>query len=59
MFSEINLLFIIVAFSFALVLILSRNNIAPGFRRGLALAAIVMVAFAFFLLVYSFFNMGT
>ncbi|MFD2613264.1 hypothetical protein [Paenibacillus gansuensis] len=58
MFSETNLIFIIVAFAFAAVLIMSRNSIAPPFRRGLALIALVMVVFAFFLIVYSFLHLG-
>lgn len=48
------LTFIIVAFCMALVLIFKKETIPPQLRRGLALLALVMVAFAFVLIVYSF-----
>jgi len=52
------LTFIIVSFCFALVLILKRDTLAPQFKRGLALLALVMIAFSFFLIVYSFLTLG-
>lgn len=50
--------FIIVSFCFAFVLVLKRDTLPPGFRRGLALLAITMVGVSFFLVVYSFLHMG-
>lgn len=49
-------LFIIVAFSLALILIMKKDTLTPAFRRPLAVIALVMVAFSFFLLIYSFFS---
>jgi DMSO/TMAO reductase YedYZ heme-binding membrane subunit len=51
--------FIIAAFSSALILILMKEQIPPAYRRVMALISIVLVAFAFFLIVYSFFSLGT
>ncbi|MEX2461860.1 MAG: hypothetical protein WD469_11315 [Paenibacillaceae bacterium] len=48
------LTFIIVAFSLALIVIMKRESLPPQMKRPLALLAIVMVSFAFFLIVYSF-----
>lgn len=50
--------FVIISFCFALVLLLKKDTIAPGFKRGLAIMAVVMVSFSFFLILYSFFTMG-
>lgn len=50
--------FIIVSFCFALILIMKKNSLAPQFRRALALMAIVMVGFSFFLILYSLLHMG-
>lgn len=52
-------IFIILAFSFAAILIMRRDTIPAPMRRGLALLAIVMVSFAFFLIVYSFLTAGS
>ncbi|SDX18953.1 hypothetical protein [Paenibacillus sp. CF384] len=54
-----TIIFIIAAFSLGIVIIMQRNNIPPSLRRGLAIAAIVFIAFAFFLIVYSLTTMGT
>ncbi|MFC4812303.1 hypothetical protein [Paenibacillus sp. GCM10023250] len=54
-----TIIFIIAAFSLGGVLLMQRNNIPANLRRGLAIAAIVFIAFAFFLIVYSFATMGT
>ncbi|WP_270170097.1 hypothetical protein [Paenibacillus sp. SYP-B4298] len=51
------LIFIIVAFCLGAILVMKKDQIPPGLRRGMALLTIVMVAFAFFLIVYSFFTM--
>lgn len=53
-----TIIFIICAFSLGAVLVMKKDTIPPGMRRGIALAAIVMVAFAFFLIVFSFFPQG-
>jgi mannose/fructose/N-acetylgalactosamine-specific phosphotransferase system component IIC len=52
---ESVIIFIIVAFSFSLIIIMKRDAIPPRFRRGLALTSAVMVVIAFALLLYSFF----
>lgn len=48
------LTFIIIAFSLAIIIIMKRESLPPQMKRPLALIAIVMVSFAFFLIVYSF-----
>jgi hypothetical protein len=48
------LTFIIVSFSLAVILIMKRDSLPPHMKRPLALIAIVMVSFAFFLILYSF-----
>ncbi|WP_438447870.1 hypothetical protein [Gorillibacterium sp. sgz5001074] len=50
--------FVIISFSFALILIMKKDTLHPSFKRGLALMAAVMMAFSFFLIVYSLFTMG-
>ncbi|MEB3100261.1 hypothetical protein [Ferviditalea candida] len=52
--SDTFVIFIIAAFSFALILILKKNSIPEKFRRPLAITALMMVVFAFFLIVYAF-----
>ena len=51
--------FIIISFSLALILIMKKDTLSPGVKRPLALLALVMVAFSFGLLIYSFLNAGT
>lgn len=48
-------IFIIVAFAFGLILIMKKDTVPAPLRRPLAIAAVVMMGFAFFLMVYSFF----
>ena len=48
------LTFIIIAFSLAVIIIMKRESLPPHMKRPLALLAIIMVSFAFFLIVYSF-----
>ncbi|RAU99807.1 hypothetical protein [Paenibacillus sp. YN15] len=50
--------FVIISFCFALVLLMKKDAIAPSFKRGLAIMAVVMVSFSFFLILYSLFTMG-
>ncbi|GIO84294.1 hypothetical protein J25TS5_12260 [Paenibacillus faecis] len=52
-------IFIVCAFALGVVLILSRNNVPPRLRRGFALTAVIMVAVAFILMIYSLYTMGT
>jgi len=47
------LTFIVIAFSLAVVIIMKRESLPPQMKRPLALLSIVMVSFAFFLIVYS------
>jgi hypothetical protein len=50
--------FIIISFCFALVLIMKKNTLAPQMKRGLAIMALIMVSFSFFLILYNLFTMG-
>jgi len=52
-------IFMVCAFALGVVLILSRNNVPPRLRRGFALTAVIMVAVAFILMIYSLYTMGT
>ncbi|MCA0754671.1 hypothetical protein KP806_06380 [Paenibacillus sp. N4] len=53
-----TIIFIIAAFSLGAIVILKRDSMRPGMRRGLAMISIAFIAFAFFLIVYAFFTMG-
>lgn len=53
-----NLIFIIAAFSLAAVLLIMRERIPASMRRGMAILSILLVLFAFFLIVYNLFFMG-
>ncbi|WP_276356385.1 hypothetical protein [Cohnella caldifontis] len=53
-----TLIFIISAFALGVILILSRERIPPQLRRGMAIVSILLILFAFFLIVYSFFTAG-
>lgn len=48
--------FIIVSFAFAVVLLMKRETLPPRLKRPMALVGIVLIAFSFFLIVYSFLN---
>jgi len=50
--------FIIVAFSLAAILIMKRDTVPPSLRRGMAIVTLILVAFAFFMIVYSLLQMG-
>lgn len=52
-------IFIILAFSLGIIMILNRDRIPPRLRRGMALIAVIMVLFAFYLIVYSFLSSGS
>lgn len=53
--AETIVVFLIVAFSFALVLIMKRDALPDNMRRPLAAMAVVMVAAAFVFMICSFF----
>lgn len=53
-----SVIFIIAAFALAAVTIMKRDTLPPKMRKGLALISLVMIVFAFFLIVYSLFTMG-
>ncbi|RKN84959.1 hypothetical protein [Paenibacillus ginsengarvi] len=51
-------LFTILAFSLALVLIMKKDTIPPQLKRMLALVAIVLVSCSFFLIAFSLLRAG-
>jgi len=57
--TQSTLIFVIAAFVLGGVIIVYRNSIPAPLRRPLALAAIVFILFAFFLIVYSLTTMGS
>jgi len=54
-----TLIFAIASFGLAAVLIWQRRAIPERLRRGMAIISLILVAFAFFLIVYAFFSAGT
>lgn len=54
-----TLIFIISSFALGVILILSRDKIPSQMKRGMAILSILLILFAFFLIVYSFFTAGT
>ncbi len=54
-----TLIYIISSFALGVILILSRDRIPNRLKRGMAILSILFIAFAFFLIVYSFFTAGT
>ncbi|WP_240762041.1 hypothetical protein [Paenibacillus thalictri] len=52
------LTFIIVSFALALILIMKKDSLPSGVKRPLALLALVMIAFSFGLIMYSFFGLS-
>lgn len=53
-----TLIFAIAAFGLAAVLIWQREHVPAKLKRGLATVSLLLVAFAFFLIVYAFFSAG-
>lgn len=53
-----TLIFIISSFALGVILILSRDRIPNQLKRGMAILSILLILFAFFLIVYSFFSAG-
>ncbi|CAM3479214.1 hypothetical protein PALU110988_24810 [Paenibacillus lupini] len=54
-----NVIFVISAFVLGGLVILKRDSMAPRLRKWMAIFSIVLIAFAFFLIVWSFFTLGT
>ncbi|GAA3401023.1 hypothetical protein ACFFNY_15050 [Paenibacillus hodogayensis] len=52
-------LFTILAFSLAVILIMTKDTIQPQMRRMLALVTIVLVGCSFFMIVFSFLRAGS
>lgn len=52
------IIFIISAFALGVILILMRDRLPARLRRGMAVTAILLILFAFFLIVYSFITAG-
>lgn len=53
------LIFIVSAFLLGVVLIMKKDSLPPRLRRPLAIISILMIAFAFFLIMYSLLTMGS
>lgn len=58
-FTSTNLIFILLAFSLGVILIWKRDTLPDKLQRPLAITALCLIVFAFFLIVYSFFALGT
>ncbi|MBH5318216.1 hypothetical protein I6N90_10390 [Paenibacillus sp. GSMTC-2017] len=54
-----SIIFIIAAFSLGAILVMKRDTLPPKLKRGMALVSILLIAFSFFLIVYSLFTMGS
>ncbi|WP_374020274.1 hypothetical protein ABU162_12000 [Paenibacillus thiaminolyticus] len=57
--SSTNIIFIILAFSLGAILVWKKDSVPPPIRRPMAIAALLFLVFAFFLIVYSFWTAGT
>lgn len=53
------LIFIVLAFSLGAILVMKKDSIPTSLRRTMAIITILLVAFAFFLIVFSAFRLGT
>jgi len=53
-----TIIFIIASFCLGAILIMKRDSLPEKARKPLALTAIALIAFSFFLIVYSFFKIG-
>lgn len=52
-------IFIILAFSLGLIMIMNKDRIPQKIRRGMSLTAIALILFAFCIIVYSLFTLGS
>ncbi|SYX85223.1 hypothetical protein [Paenibacillus alvei] len=57
--SSTNLIFILLAFSLGVILVWKRDTLPEKLRRPLAITALCLITFAFFLIVYSLFALGS
>lgn len=53
------LIFIVSAFLLGIVVIVKKDSLPQRLRRPLAIISILMIAFAFFLIMYSLLTMGS
>lgn len=56
--SSTTIIFIILAFSLGAILIMKKDSIPSNLRRPMAIVSLLLVAFAFFLIIYSAFRLG-
>jgi len=54
-----SIIFIVLAFSLGAILVLKKDTLPSPLKKWMAICSIVMIAFAFFIIVYSLFNLGT
>ncbi|MGM1046911.1 MAG: hypothetical protein ACQEXX_12290 [Bacillota bacterium] len=52
-------IFIILAFSLGLIMIMNKDSIPQKIRRGMALTAVALILFAFYIIVYSLYTLGS
>ncbi|SMF78375.1 hypothetical protein SAMN05661091_1553 [Paenibacillus uliginis N3/975] len=52
-------IFIILAFSLGLIMIMNKDSIPQKIRKGMALTAVALILFAFYIIVYSLYTMGS
>lgn len=53
------LIFIILAFTLGTLLIIKRDSLPIQLKKWMALATVIMICFAFYLIVYSLLNLGS
>ncbi|WP_422657671.1 hypothetical protein ACK8P5_18200 [Paenibacillus sp. EC2-1] len=52
-------IFIILAFSLGLIMIMNKDRIPQKIRSGMALTTVALILFAFWIIVYSLLNLGS
>ncbi len=57
--TESSIIFVILAFSLGAILILKKDTLPPPLKKWLAISAILFIVVAFFIIVFSLFNLGT
>ncbi|MFC6332525.1 hypothetical protein ACFP56_07795 [Paenibacillus septentrionalis] len=55
----ISVIFIILAFSLGLVLVMKKDTIPAPLKKWMAISSLVMILFAFFIIIYSLLKLGT
>ncbi|MFF2481555.1 hypothetical protein [Paenibacillus sp. NPDC058071] len=53
-----TIIFVIASFALGAVVYMKRDSLPANMKRSLALISILMIAFSFFLIVYSLYSMG-